>query len=396
MPDDILDIARSWSFWDRPIPPSVPRQVDWPAELRPSLALVVQGVRRCGKSTLLQQLVEHYGIPRERALFLNMEDPRLIGALDHRTLTAAVDGFTALHHDDEPLLFLLDEIQHVQGWERWLRARLDRPGRCRFVVTGSNASLLSGELGSTLTGRHLPIELFPFDLAERQQADPSVTLERLLHEGGFPEPLQTPDADRLLRQYFLDIVERDVRERVGARSIRPLRQVVHMVFESMGGELSLRRLAAAAGVATDTVGTYLSACQDAYLLFSVSFFAWSERRRAHHPRKYYPVDTGLRRVVVTHTGPDRGKALESAVHLVLRRRYGQVSYWRGQGEVDFVLQQGRRILPVQVSWDGAIPRHERALDSFYEAFPTAEEALYVSATSFARLSVELEQRLGST
>jgi predicted AAA+ superfamily ATPase len=187
-------------------------------------------------------------------------------------------------------------------------------------------------------------------------------------------------------------VERDIRERVGARSARPVRQVAHMAFEAMGSELSLRRIAAAAGVATDTAGAYLDACQDAYLLYSVPFFAWSERQRAARNRKYYPVDTGLRRVVVTGGGADRGKALECATHLVLRRWYGEVSYWRGRGEVDFVVQRGRQVFPVQVGWDGPQPRHERALDAFQEAFPFAEEALHVSAESFPDLPRELQRR----
>lgn len=392
MIENLLEIAADWSFWDRPVPESVPRKADWPAQLHASLALVIQGIRRCGKSTLLQQLVGHYHLDPGRCLFLNLEDPRLIGALSVTLLDALVRAFEAQHEGDAPLLISLDEVQVVEGWERWMRARLDRPGRLRFAVTGSNASLLSGELGSALTGRHLPLTLYPFDLDESRRADPTLTLETWLVRGGFPEPLSSIDGDRLLRQYFLDIVERDIRERVGARSARPIQQVAHMAFESMGTELSLRRIAAAAGVSTDTAGSYMAACQDAYLIFDVPFFAWSERQRASHNHKYYPVDTGLRRAVVSGAGADQGKSLECATHLMLRRRYGEVYYWRGRGEVDFVIRQGRRIIPVQVTWDTPQTRHERALDAFQEAFPFAEEAVFVTAESFPGLSEELDRR----
>jgi predicted AAA+ superfamily ATPase len=381
----LLDVAADWSFWDRPIPPSVPRSITPPAALRDSLALVVQGVRRCGKSTLLRQLVERYGRDPRRCLFVNLEDPRLSNALDHEVLEGLVRGFRA-RHPDGPLLFLLDEIQAVTGWERWLRAQLDRPSGSTFVVTGSNASLLSGELGSALTGRHVTLELFPFDLTERRRADPATTVLDYLRGGGFPEPLGMPDGDRLLQQYFLDIVERDVRERLGARSSRPLRQVVQLAYEAAGSELSLRRVAAALGLATDTVGDYLDACESAYLLFQVPFFATSERKRTHRNRKVYPIDTGLRRVVVTPGSDDRGKSLECATHLVLRRRFGAVSYWRGEGgEVDFVVQRGRTPIPVQVTWDEPQPRHHQALASFYEAFPHADEAWWVTAETFPEL-----------
>ncbi len=377
----MLNLAATWSFWDAPPPRTVPRHVDLPEALTDRLALVVLGVRRCGKSTLLQQLMGHYQLDPARCAFLNFEDPRLAGALDHTTLDALVSAFR-VRHPTGPLTFFLDEVQWVDGWQRWLRTQLERPRGHRFVVTGSNARLLSGELGSTLTGRHLSVELFPFDLAEHRTLEPDISLEAHLARGGFPEPIIGTDGDRLLRQYFHDIVERDVRERVGARSSRALRQVVQLVYEATGSELSLRRVAAACGIAVDTAKVWLAACEDAYLLFSCPYFAWSERKRAARKRKYYPVDNGLRRVVVTPGGQDRGKSLETAVHLALRRRCGPVSYWRNQGEVDFVLQRERRVTPIQVSWEEPAERHHRALDDFYEHFPHADEAVFVTAETF--------------
>ena len=380
---DILEIARTWSFWDRPAPESVLRDVDLPGELRSSLCLVVQGVRRCGKSTLLQQLMGRYDLDPARCAFLNLEDPRLSRAQSYETLQLLVERFRQRHGDSQALYYFLDEIQGVEGWQRWLRAQLDRPRGDVFVITGSNATLLSGELSSQVTGRHLTVELFPFDLDEIRRRDAGATLADYLAGGGFPEPLTMSDGDRLLRQYFHDIVERDVRERLGARSSLAIRQVVQMAYESAGSEMSLRRVAGATGIAVDTAGSYLEACEDAYLLFSCRYFAFSERKRASRNRKYYPVDTGLRRVVATRLGNDRGKALECAVHLALRRRFGrQVFYWREKGEVDFVVHADGRILPVQATWDEPGERHHRALEAFYERFPQAEEAIFVTAERF--------------
>ena len=286
-----------------------------------------------------------------------------------------------------PLVFFLDEIQWVQGWQRWLRAKLDRPEGCVFVVTGSNAHLLSGELGSSLTGRHLSVELMPFSFDEARRAAPRLSVKAFLERGGFPEPLKSPDRDALLRQYVTDIVERDVRERVGARSVQPLRQLVQMVFESAGSELSMRRIAGALGVAVETVQAYVDACESAYLFFGCPFFAWSERQRATHHRKFYPIDSGLRRVSVTKTGEDIGKHLECATFLALRRRFGNVSYWRERGEVDFVVQRlDGKPVPVQVSWAGVQERHQRALEGFYERFSDAAEAVFVDRDSFASLA----------
>ncbi len=388
--DGLLRIVDDWSLRDRPPEPSVWRSV-WrsgatPAGLSDRVALVIQGVRRCGKSTLMRQLIARYGLDPARCAFVNFEDPRLVGRLGFETLQAIVDAFRARQPGPAPRVFLFDEIQQVEGWQRWLRAELDRPRGDRFVVSGSNAALLSGELGATLTGRHLTVELYPFDLEELRRARPETTVADYLHGGGFPEPVTRPDGDLLLRQYFNDIVERDLRERLGARSSRPLRQMVQMVLESAGSELSLRRVAAPLGVAVETAASYLEAAELAYLVFGAPFFAWSERKRASMPRKYYPIDTGLRRAVTTKLGADLGKALECATFLALRRRFGQVCYWRGpRGEVDFVVDDNGRTVPVQVSLDGLKPRHEAALTSFYEAFPQAAEARVVTLESFSEL-----------
>lgn len=381
----LREIARTWSFWDRAPPPSVRRRVTLPARLRSEIALVIQGVRRCGKSTLMQQLMARYALDPQHCCCVNFEDPRLSNHLSWETLEALARTFEAMHPDAERLAFFLDEVQAVRGWERWLRSQLDRPGRNLFVVTGSNARLLSGELGSTLTGRHLTVELYPFDWEEACDAVPTLSFADYLHEGGFPAPLLEPDGDMLRRQYFQDIVERDLRERLGARASLPIRQVLQMVFESAGAEMSLRRVAAAAGIAVETAASYLEVAEQAYLLHSIPFFTWSAAQRAQRNRKYYPVDPGLRRVVVTPGSADRGKALECVTVTALRRRFPDVSYWRDSGEVDFVVRDGTRLVPIQVTWDQPQPRHQRALDAFYASFPQAQEAVWVTAENFGSL-----------
>ena len=131
----------------------MPRDIALPARLRDSLALVVQGVRRCGKSTLLTQMLERYRLNPRHCAFLNFEDPRLGQKLDHTLLDAWVAAFRTAHPRLRKAYFFLDEIQGVAGWEKWLRTQLERPKDNYFVVTGSNAQLLAGELSGVLTGR---------------------------------------------------------------------------------------------------------------------------------------------------------------------------------------------------------------------------------------------------
>ena len=380
--DELLQVAADWSFWERPPPPSIRRAVGLPKSLSNRTVLVVQGVRRCGKSTLLTQLIDRYRLDRRDCLFVNFEDPRLAGSLDFETLERLTKAFGERRPGAETLTVLLDEIQWVNGWEKWLRTKLERPGRFQFVVSGSNSRLLSGELSSVLTGRHVTVELFPFDFSEFRRVHPAAPIADYLHRGGFPEPIASDDGDLLLRQYFVDIVQRDVRERVGARSSLALRQIVQMVFESAGSELSLRRIGAASGVAVETVAAYLEACEQCYLLFACPWFSYSERKRSHRNRKYYPVDPALRRVAVTRAGRDVGKSLECATFVELKKRFGDVFYWRMSGEVDFVVQPGDAPTPIQVAVGDATERHLRSLDAFYETFPHANEAMIVTMDGF--------------
>lgn len=380
-PTLLMEIAGDWSHWSKAPPASVPRDVDLPVELRPDVALAIQGVRRCGKSTLMTQMMRRYKLDRRRCMFVNFEDPRLARHLDHTLLQTLVDVFEK--ERGAGCTWFLDEIQLVEGWQRWLRTQLDRPKDRRFVVTGSNSQLLAGELGSTLTGRHHLVELYPFDFAEFRRVRPKASVEDYLACGGFPAPLHMEDGDRLLAGYFNDIVERDMRERVGARSTMPLRQLVQILYESAGSELSARRAATAIGVTDATTALYLDAAEAAFLAFSCPFFAWSARQRSARHRKWYPIDPGLRRLVVTRTGKDLGKQLECATYLLLRRRYRDVYYWRNGGEVDFVVLKEGRPIPIQVTWDQPLERHQKGIDSFFKAHRDSEEAVFVDAASFA-------------
>ena len=385
--DELRRILESWSFWKKTSPKSVPRKTAATCVLYPEVVNVITGVRRCGKSTLLQQLMKTNKIQPENAIFVNFEDPRLTQYLDHTLL----EQICELAEEDEkrPFTFFFDEIQHVANWQKWINSNLERRPEHTFVVTGSNGRLLSGELATSLTGRHLSTEVFPFDLDEFRRLHPKGTLRSFLKRGGFPAALKIKESERLLQQYFHDIIERDVRERVSAKSSRPLMAVAQMVFESVGSETSLRRIAGALQLSPETVSGYLQACEDAYLIFSCPYFAYSEAKRIRRNKKYYAIDTALRRAVTTKFGADLGKDFENLVYLTLRKKSTEVFYWRGKAEVDFVVNTKNGVTPFQVTFGKPRERHEKGLREFYETFPHAGEAIYVTPDTFEEL-MELE------
>jgi uncharacterized protein len=382
--DNLNQILAYWSFWDKHVPNMAERNVLFPKELSPERALVIQGVRRCGKSTLLLQVLKHYKLNKEHCVFINFEDPKLSQELSTNILDKIVEVFSK-NKAGKKLYYFFDEVQHVPDWEKWIHTKLERPSKNHFIITGSNAALLSGELSSALTGRYVKIELYPLSFHESQKLKKKTNFASYLKKGGFPAPFLTKDGDNLLKQYFDDIIEKDIRNRIAARSSQSIRQVIQMVYESSGTELSLRRIAGATGLSVDTVSSYLEAAELAYLVLSCEFFSYSKKKRATKNIKYYPVDSGLRRTVITQVGEDLGKMLEIAVFIELKKRFPYVYYWKDRGEVDFVVETKTGLLPIQVSWDQAKERHMMALENFYEHYPQAREALFVDRKSFGLL-----------
>ncbi len=281
-------------------------------------ALVLTGVRRCGKSTLQGQIRRAL---KGRAVMLNLEDTRLygMGPEDFSTLLSILEA------DHPRAAVYLDEVQEVPEWQRLVRALLDA-GR-RVCLTGSNASLLGRELGTKLTGRHLPHEVYPFSFREfleftGQKAGPH-PLDDYLIRGGFAGALTAgpEQGPVLLRELLRDVVHRDIVSRHSLRSARPLMTLALHLIAHPGQPLSLQALAK--GLSLPSVahtGRMVEYLQDAWLMLAVPRYSASFKHRVTAPPKYYAVDTGLAGANSPNATPDLGRKLENAVLLALRRR----------------------------------------------------------------------------
>lgn len=295
-------------------------------EALPQFARIITGIRRCGKSTLVQQDIL---TKSPDSFYLNFDEPALseFTRKDFAVLDEAINKYKLEHKKCNRLYF--DEIQVVDGWEVYVNAKLKEGSL--VTVTGSNASMLSQELGTRLTGRHLDYELFPFDFLEfcafEKLKQTTASFEQYLNKGGFPEFLLYKREDILLR-LFDDVLLRDVVVRHGIKDVRSLRVLAVYLISNVANLVAGARLSAQLGIKTTaTILDYLSFLEQSYLFSFIPKFDYSLKVQSVNPKKVYCVDTGLVNTVTRSQAKDKGRVFENAVFMKLRRTTKNIWYY---------------------------------------------------------------------
>lgn len=311
-----------------------------------SHVLIISGIRRCGKSTLLLQMMKN--MISGSIFFMNFDNPQLYGfsASDFSRLDNIV-----LKSGAKTLFF--DEMQLVRGWEMYVRQKLDEG--FKVIVTGSNAAMLSHELGTRLTGRHITRELFPFSFIEFlafQNLQPSEeSLEMYLRLGGFPEYLKSGDPEQLTSLYS-DILIRDIVARYGIKDAVSLHRLANHLMANIGNRITATKLKQPLSIgATSTILTWFSHLEMSYLFSFVSMFSYSSKAQLINPRKVYAIDNGLVNVLSVSKTEDLGRKLENLVYLFLRVKFREIYYFNDKGECDFVVfNNGQPVSLIQVCY----------------------------------------------
>lgn len=345
-----------------------------------SHALILSGVRRCGKSTLLRQFVRQQF---QDIFYLNFEDIRLYGfdIKDFVLLDKVIEesGLKVLY---------FDEIQIVEGWELYVRQKLDQ--KFQVIITGSNASLLSVELGTKLTGRHVTKELFPFSFAEyldfhKAEASPE-TLSSYLNEGGFPGYLKQKIPE-ILEFLIEDILNRDIIVRYGVKDSGAIKKLCSYMLANNGTLVVPSKLTSAIGVkSSSTVLSYFSYFENSYLVSLVPKFDWSHKAQMLYPKKMYVIDPGLVQIGSTSFSRNLGHLLESVIFWHCRRKTKEIYYFNENGnECDFVVRQKDQITEVlQVCWELTRENEEREVNGLLAAmkyFKTENGVIITAASS---------------
>lgn len=340
---------------------------------------VVTGVRRCGKSTLMELLkreLRSQGVADDHIVHINLELLENEPLLEYHALHEAILDRC---RDDGMHYILLDEVQNVPEFQRAIDSLYIRPN-IDLYITGSNAYLLSGTLATLLSGRYVEIKMLPFSFAEYRTArsDEGLTARRLwseyLHDGSFPAILQMAGNDALAFDYLDGILNtiliKDASQRLNADA-STLRSLVVFLYDNIGNLCSPASIAKAMkasgqSVSAPTVSRYLEALEAAYLVYPAARYDVRGKRILKQEKKYYAVDMGLRRVLCSNSVRDTGRILENVVYLELLRREKNVYVGQGPaGEIDFVTSGAEGTKYWQVSETVAREETlERELSSF--------------------------------
>jgi predicted AAA+ superfamily ATPase len=378
----MVEVLSKWNFWSRDLEVGILRRDYVDALLKFAKAgkiVSIVGVRRSGKTTLMKQMAKllmDEGTNRGDLLIVNFEEPEFVGA-DVGLLQRMYEAYLEIVKPAGKPFVFLDEIQNVDGWERFVRS-LNERGEAFVTISGSSSKLLSRELASVLTGRQIYFEVLPLSFKEflsfkgmeiRGAKDVllnSLGIKRLFREymeiGGFPEVVLSEDPDfrtRTLRSYYEDILGRDVVQRFGVRKPDKLKALARFYLTNVSSPVSFRRISGSIQLPTETVRRFSSYLETANLVFFVKRFSWSVKEQENSPRKVYSIDVGLSNAIGFRFRENLGKLAENLVALELRRRQVQhpdleFFYWKDetQLEVDFVIKEGLRVQGLlQVCWD---------------------------------------------
>jgi len=325
----------------------------------------IVGPRRSGKSSIMKIIIQKLKT-KGGFLYINFEDPYFI---DHNTLQVIdelIETYKEYYQARLSYLFF-DEVQNIASWEKAVRKLRDN-GQYKIFICGSSSKLLSSELASLLSGRHLSYLLLPLSFVEYLTFR-GVTVDgrkdiilkekallkhfsEYLEWGGFPAVVLGRNQE-LLKQYYLDIIQRDIVKRYEIREKTVLEKMGVYLLTNSAKTMSVSAIKNLYGISHELASTYLEYFKDAFLVFELPQFSYSIKTQQKALKKIYAADTGLANTISFRFSQDKGRILETAVFLSLRQQGKEIYYYKTKSgrEVDFLIKDNEKTQLIQVAWD---------------------------------------------
>jgi hypothetical protein len=356
-----LESQNQWWF-DKPFSTGIDRLHYFP-EVRQYIQakeiLLLIGARRTGKSTLVYQIIRsllNTGTTKDAVLYINLDEPLFVSrAKDPGFLRELIDGHCARHERIEKFTICIDEIQNFPHWVATIKTLTDTRPDIKLILTGSTSSLLQREISTRLSGRYFSCTIWPlsFDeclgfwgidhpaLIRRRQLFTSY-----LEYGGFPRVALEPQDNlkrEILRNYYETIYLKDIIYPNNIRNNSDLYDVLYYLISNIATPYSYNRIADALQISAETVREYIGYAEDAFLLYTVKKFDYSVRKQLANPKKVYCLDTGLISSVAFAFSENRGRLLENAVFIALKKKKEEIYYHKDRYECDFLINEHRKI-----------------------------------------------------
>ena len=351
----------------------MPRNLQPPLDSKKIITLI--GVRRCGKTSILYEMINRLSesIEKTKILFLNFEDERLELTIDELDLVLQSYSELYPHQNLNECYFFFDEIQNVSGWEKFIRRVYDTISENIFI-TGSNSKLLSSEIATSLRGRTLSYEVYPLSFVEylafkeievdlyasKSLAHITNAQEKFLKDGGFPEILflDRQYRNKTLQEYFNVLLYKDLAERYKITNTIALKFFLKRIIASSTKQISINKIynelkSSGIKIGKNTLYDFLEYVQNIYLALVLYKYDNSLVNKELGEKKIYSIDIGLNNATEFKFSDDIGKSLENAVFLELKRIYGDIFYYHdAESECDFIVLEKNKITKaIQVTFD---------------------------------------------
>ncbi len=375
-------------FQERTLRATIKRDIEVPLFSDKIITLI--GVRRCGKTSILYKMIEELtqSVDSKNIVYVNFEDDRLLGTTVG-DLDDLIEGYFEIYPQkrDEKIYLFVDEVQNIPQWESFIRRIYDTLN-VQIIITGSSSKLLSSEIATSLRGRTLTYEIFPFSFKEylrfkniEVNLNSSKSLSFIKHSfdeylisGGFPETIGQEGSmqKRILSDYVNLIVYKDLIERYGITNTALLKHLIKYTFVNMATSVSITKLyndfkSNGFKLGKETLFDYFGYLEEAYAIFGVPIFRSSVREEQRNPKKIYAIDNGLRAVYDASFSPDYSKLYENLVFLALRSKTRDVYYIKERQEIDFycVIDGVKQLINVSVDISNP-DTFEREINSLHE------------------------------
>ena len=365
---DREQLVKVIDFWQKSLERDLlyERKVLDEIDLKGKEVIDLVGPRRSGKSSVMELIIKRLGLSISDFLYINFEDPFFIENNDPEIIEEIVSVFREYYGANLKYLFL-DEVQEIAGWEKTIRKFRDGE-KLKIFLTGSSSKLLSKELSTLLTGRHKTYSILPLSFREfldfrklkvnnkKDLIVKSVKIKKQFLEylkiGGFPEPVLNDD-EQLLKNYFYDILQKDIMMRYRVREREALEKIAIYALSNLGKPISVESIKKAHNISYVMAAKYVAYLQEAFLIFSLTQFSFSLKKQAKAYKKIYCIDTGLANAVSFRFSDDKGRYLENVVYLELIRRNKKLYYYKTKNnlEVDFAIFENQKVVELtQVVW----------------------------------------------